>query len=90
MKQIDTKSMVIGMLLVILVAGAVAASGGYPVVRYELFTINTTTPSGAELKITDSPSSATAAGVLKHDTQTGRVWALTVRNNKADKWVEIK
>lgn len=88
MKQVDVKSMIIGMMLVALAVGAIAASSGYPVSRYELFTINTTTSSGADLKIEDSAS--TAAGILKHDTETGRVWALTLRNNKADKWVEIK
>jgi hypothetical protein len=90
MKQIDLKSMVIGILMTVLVVGSVAAVNGFPAVRYELYNINTTTPSGAELKIADSPSAAISAGVLKIDTQTGRVWALTIRNNRAEKWIEIK
>lgn len=90
MRQVDVKSMVIGLLFAALVFTAVAASGGCPV-KYELFNMNVlTTSPGSMLKIMDGSSAVSTTSLLKLDTETGRVWALTERNNKTDKWIEIK
>lgn len=88
MKQIDIRSMLIGTLLTIIVVGAMAASGNGHLEKFQLHNLNMSVDN--PIRVSDDGVSTSLAGVLKIDTETGQVWGLILRNNKADKWLEIK
>lgn len=88
MNQIDIRSMLIGTLLTIIVVGAMAASGNGHLEKFQLHNLNMSAEN--PVRISDDGMSISLAGVLKIDTETGQVWGLTLRNNKADKWLEMK
>lgn len=91
MKNMDVRSMLIGILLSVLIITTLGASGDGRTERFQLHNMmrfedgNAPTP-----KVMDGDTAVSMSGVLKIDSNSGQVWALSLRNNKADRWIEIK